>query len=128
MTDNLYELLEKFGEALKVDPVVTEYAEAREALTSDVEAMSLTREYNVQNMMLKSMQSAKEPDTLSIHSIQDRINELNEKMGESETLKRFDAAESALNDLITEINARLTAYITPDSGCSGSCSTCGGCH
>ena len=128
MTDKLYELLEKFGEELKIDPIVTEYADAREELTADAEAMSLTREYNVQNMILKSEKSAKEPDTLAIHTIQERIDELSKKIDANETLKRFNNAESALNDLITEINGKLTAYITPESSCTGSCATCGGCH
>ena len=127
MTNELLVLLENFGEALRNDPVVTGYSEAREKLTSDPEAMSLTREYNVQNMMLKSRQSAKEMDTLAIHATQDKIKELSDKMDANETLKYFNKAESALNDLINEINAKLTAYITPDSGCTGSCSTCGGC-
>ena len=128
MTDVLFELLEKFGEALKNDPVVTGYADAREALSSDAEAMSLSREFNVQNMILKSEQNSKEPDTLAIHSIQERIEELSKKIEENKTLQRFNAAEDALNNLINEINGRLTAYITPASSCTGSCATCGGCH
>ena len=127
MNNELLILLENFGEALRNDPVVANYSEAREALTADAEAMSLSREYNVQNMMLKSMQSAPEIDSLAIHTTQDKIKELSLKMEKNETLSRFNKAESELNALINEINAKLTAYIAPSGGCSGSCSTCGGC-
>ena len=127
MRDELLILLENFGEALSGDPVVTEYSAARDMLTSDAEAMSLTREYNVQTMMLKSMQSASEIDSLAIHTTQEKLEELKKKMDANDTLIKFNKAENALNDLISEINAKLTAYISPSSGCSGSCSTCGGC-
>ncbi|MBQ7645660.1 MAG: YlbF family regulator [Clostridia bacterium] len=127
MREELLILLENFGEALSSDPVVTGYAEARELLTSDAEAMSLTREYNVQTMMLKSMQQASEPDKLAIRTTQEKMEELKKKMDSNETLIKFNIAENALNDLINEINGKLTAYITPAGGCSGSCSTCGGC-
>ena len=127
MRDELLILLENFGEALSRDPIVTEYIAARDALNADVSAMALTREYRAQTMLLNNLQSDPDPDSLAIHTAQEKIAEMSQKMNDNDTLKRLNKAESEINDLINEINSRLTSYIAPSGGCSGSCSTCGGC-
>lgn len=128
MDKYLKTLLDSFGEALKEDPVITEYNSAREEYLHDVKITAAVNEYNVQNQLLMEQQSKEEKDEALIASIEKRTNELYELILANDAMKRLSKAEIALNNLINEINETLISYVTPESSCSGSCSTCGGCH
>lgn len=128
MDKYLKTLLDSFGEALKEDAVITEYNAAREEYLHDVKITAAVNEYNVQNQLLVEQQSKEDKDEALIASIEKRTAELYDLILANESMKRLSKAEIALNNLINEVNETLISYVSPESSCSGSCSTCGGCH
>ena len=79
-------------------------------------------------LLLVEQQSKEDKDEALIASIEKRTAELYDLILANESMKRLSKAEIALNNLINEINETLISYVSPESSCSGSCSTCGGCH
>ena len=128
MTEKLYELLTAFGEELKNSEAVTEYREAKEAYLHDETINGLMREYNVQHMLRDAEVKKEEPNETLLESLDDRIKVLTETIQANKAMERMRNAETQLDILLAEVNQILTGYINPQTSCSGSCGTCGGCH
>lgn len=130
MDNYLKTLLDNFGEAIKDNEAVVEYTKAREAYMKDADISCAVSEYNVQRMLLEEQQLNPEADANLIESMEQRVNELYEKIINSDTMKALTVAENKLNALLAEINKVIMSYIVPESedNCGGDCSHCHGCH
>ena len=128
MTEKLHELLTAFGEELANSEAVAEYREAKEAYMRDETVNGLIREFNVQHMLLDAEEKKEEPNKELLESLNDRIKVLTEEIQANKAMERMRNAETQLDILLAEVNQILTGYINPQTSCSGSCGTCGGCH
>ena len=127
MTDKLLDLLGKFANELREDPTVKKYNEAKEKYIVDEAAHALIREYNVQHILKQEEEKKEDPDKKVIEDIDARLSQLMEEIQNVPSMKEMKSAELELDSMLSTINEVITAAISPAGGCSGSCSTCGGC-
>ena len=133
---NAIELTRQLGKAIQEDPRYKAYNEARERNDADEELQKLIGEFNMGRMQLNREMSKSDKD-------QDKISEMNTKIRgiyadimRNENMARFNDAKSEFDGLMIEINGILQLCANgedpetcePKSNCTGSCSTCGGCH
>ncbi len=134
---NAIELSRQLGAAIQADERYAAYVAAKEKNDADEKLQQQIGEFNLIRMSLERELSAEEKSD-------DRIKEYNEKLrtlyGEimsCESMIRFNEAKTAMDELVNDVNAIITMCVNgadPEtcdphaSGCSGSCSTCGGCH
>ena len=128
MTDKLITILNSLSEDLRNDETVKRYIAAKEAYLSDETTLSSIREYNVQYSLKTEEEKKENPDAAAIKGIEKRMEELMSAIRGSDTMKAMNESEADLDALLGVINNVISSAINPSSGCSGSCSSCGGCH
>lgn len=133
MNEKLNAKFEEFLAVLESDADIIEYKAAKEAYESDSFVATKVSEYNVQTSLLDQESQKPEKDTLLLDSLKKRISDLYNEITANETMKRMTAAENKMGLIFGEINSGLQSVVAPemacdDEGCSGGCSSCGGCH
>lgn len=127
----VFALAKMLGQALRKDDRLIRLEKARNAYENDETVAGLMTEYEVQQKALQSEAVKTERDAALVHAIQNRVDELYEKIVKSEAYTALEAAQNEVNELMNRVNAAITAEITgqaPASGCTHDCKTCGGCH
>ena len=127
MTDKLLNALGAFANELREEPAVKRYNEAKEKYIVDEAAHALIREYNVQHILKQEEEKKEDPDKKVIEDLENRLNELMQQIQNVPSMKEMKEAEIELDSILSTINEVISASISPTGGCSGSCSTCGGC-
>ncbi len=130
-------LSRELGAAIQADPRYSRYLEAKDLNDKDEELQKLISEFNLGRMQLNQEMSKKE------NKSEDKIAELNQKIralyGQIMTNKNMSAyneAKGEMDRMLDQINNIITLsangedpYTCPaEHQCTGSCSTCGGCH
>ena len=129
--NNVFELAEQLGDALKADETMVKFAEAKKAYAADASLQKAMVEYDVQQKALQAEVGKPEQDTMLIDAIQKRIETLYREIVEHPVYVALNEAQTAVNVLMNEVNATITFHITGEkpSSCTHDCSTCGGgCH
>lgn len=131
----IIELTRKLGEELQKDERYLAFAAAKEANDNDEELQKKIGEFNLVKMSI-------DQEITSENKSQDKINELNDKLGNlyneimtSEPMLKYNEAREGLDGLISEINGIITLCANgadpktcEPSACTGNCASCGGCH
>lgn len=127
----VFALAKMLGQALRKDDRLIRLEKARNAYENDETVAGLMTEYEVQQKALQSEAVKTERDAALVHAIQNRVDELYEKIVKSEAYTALEVAQNEVNELMNRVNAAITAEITgqaPAGGCTHDCKTCGGCH
>lgn len=127
----VFALAKMLGQALRKDDRLIRLEKARNAYENDETVAGLMTEYEVQQKALQSEAVKTERDAALVHAIQNRVDELYEKIVKSEAYTALEAAQNEVNELMNRVNAAITAEITGQAsagGCTHDCKTCGGCH
>ncbi len=126
------EIIEKakeLGKLLKDSDIVKEYNLAKTAYEQNSEIQDLLGKFNIHKMSMTMLAKQENPDEEKIECHEKQIEEIYAKIMESSLMVDFQEKSQRVETIIGNINSILNLYITGDStsGCSGSCSTCGGC-
>ena len=124
------------GKAIQQDERFVRYAKARLENDNNKELQASIGEFNIIRMELdREMQSEEKNE--------DKVKELNEKLrtiyGEimsSPVMVEYNTAKVAVDQMLNEINTVISKTLDGEdpetcettAACTGSCSTCGGCH
>ena len=124
------ELAAELGKTIKEDKRVAELNAARDAFDADMNLQTWLREYEVQQQALQEQAGQSDPDRLLIAKRQGRVDELYKLILNSEVFARLSDAQSAVNELMENVNNIITYNITGElpQSCTHDCSSCGGCH
>ncbi|MBP0979038.1 MAG: YlbF family regulator [Oscillospiraceae bacterium] len=99
----------------------------------------LIGEFNLKRMALNSQMSKEETekDKDKIDNLDKEVRDLYQKIMNNNNMINYNKSRQALTALMADINKILSAAVTgqdpqtvslEETGCSGSCSSCGGCH
>ena len=126
----IFELAAELGKALKNDERLVRLDEAKKAYEADKDLQKLMIEYEVQQKALQHEITKEERDTMFIDVIQKRIDELYKAIMEHPVFVKLNETQAEVNDLMNAVNSTITFNITGEkpSACTGSCSSCSGCH
>ena len=134
---DIIDLTRQLGAAIQADPTYIAYALAKEQNDKDEALQALIGEFNLQRMSLNQelQKEEAEKSQSKIESLNTSLQELYGKIMENESMSRFNDAKTALDEVVSRVNSILLMCINGEdpatcepSNCSGSCSTCGGCH
>lgn len=103
-------------------------AEAKQE--QDEEAMALLQEYSKVRHELGEEISKGDVSEERMNEIRDAVEAAYEKVTSNELIADYINAQSTFQAIIDQMNSILSYHITGQmpGGCSGSCSSCGGCH
>ena len=132
------EMFKKAAVAMQTDERYIELDAARRANEADEELQNLIGDFNLARMDLNQELSADERDDERITELNNKINETYAAVMNHPGMKRYNEAKAAAEQLVNHIDAiintamnggdPMTVEAPAAGGCSGSCSTCGGCH
>lgn len=124
------------GKAIQQDERFIRYTKARLENDNNKELQASIGEFNIVRMELdREMQSETKDD--------DKVKELNEKLRTiygnimaSPAMVEYNTAKVAVDEMVNEINTVISKTLDGEdpetcettAACTGSCSTCGGCH
>lgn len=119
------ELAKQLGLAIKEDPRLATLDAAKSKYEADAVVLAKMSEYSAQKAALNQEYLKPEQDEAVIELIKERINVLYGEITTNENYIRYNAAQEAFNDFMTEVNAEITYNITGERPCSSSgCSSC----
>ena len=126
----IFELAAELGKALKNDERLVKLEAAKKAYENEPELQKCLVEYEVQQKAMQHEITKPERDTMFIDVIQKRIDELYKKIMEHPVFVQLNEAQAEVNELMNAVNSTITFHITGEkpSACTGSCSSCSGCH
>ena len=134
--DNI-DLFKKAAAALQTDPCYLALAAAREANDKDEALQDMIGEFNLARLDLNNEISKDERDDAKVAELNAQVNELYSKIMSTGSMAAYNEAKAEAEALISYIDAIINTAMNggdpmsvqqPEAGCSGSCSSCSGCH
>ena len=131
------DLFKKAAAAMQTDPRYLELDAARRENDMDEEPQNLIGEFNLARLDLNNEASKMESDAARIEELNKRVNDLYSQIMASEGMVRYNTAKAECEAMVSYIDAIINTAMNggdpmtvkqPEGGCTGSCSTCGGCH
>lgn len=121
---------------LKKDERFIDYINAKEANDKDEELQKLIGEFNLIRMQLDKELSAEDKNEDKINELNNKIREIYSVIMENENMINYNTAKTGLDDLVSQVYSLIDKTIMGEDPltvdctvqCTGSCSTCGGCH
>ena len=133
---DVIELTRELGKAIQQDDRYIAYNLAKQVNDNDEELQKEIDRFSELRGELGSAMSAEEPDKDKIGDLDKEIKDLYQKIMKNQNMVVFQGAQQALESLINNVQQIISLCANgedPDTcqpstgGCSGSCSTCGGC-
>jgi len=121
----IMELAAQLGQAIKADERIAKMNEARVAYEKDEDIQKLMLEYNAQQIALAEEYKKEPVDQKIIEAIENRLDEIVEKVTSNPVFAMVNEAQEAVNKLMNEVNAEIEFQITGQRPCSHDCSSCG---
>ena len=131
------DLFKKAAAAMQTDPRYLELDAARRENDMDEELQNLIGEFNLARLDLNNEASKMKSDAAHIEELNKRVNDLYGQIMASEGMVRYNTAKAECEAMVSYIDAIINTAMNggdpmtvkqPEGGCTGSCSTCGGCH
>lgn len=135
---NAIQAARELGKAIQADERFRDYVEAKEANDQDAELQVLINDFTKKRQLMQIEMQKPEEEKNS-----EQLQKLNKEMQDSygnvmknANMANFVVVKSAFDQLLEEVNTIISLCCEgedPDTcdpnggGCSGSCSTCGGC-
>jgi cell fate (sporulation/competence/biofilm development) regulator YlbF (YheA/YmcA/DUF963 family) len=125
------------GAAMQEDERFVEYARTKLALDSDEVLQDLVGKFNVARMNIDRLGEQEERDEEKFREANLELREIYDSIMNNETMKAYNDAKLGVDKMLADVMAIIqmcsegadpeTCEI-PEGGCTGSCSTCAGCH
>ena len=125
------------GNAMQKDERFVSYAKAKLALDGDETLQEKVGAFNVARMNIERLGSEENRDEEKFREANLELRAIYDEIMNNETMKAYNEAkeqvDKMMNDVMTIIHmcsegADPETCEIPEGGCTGSCSTCAGCH
>ena len=125
----------ELGKAIQKDERFIRYAKARLENDNNEELQALIGEFNIIRMELDKQLSGEEKEQVTVDELNIKLRDVYGKIMSSPAMVEYNTAKAELDQMVGEINTIISKCLDgedPDTcdtvACTGSCSTCGGCH
>lgn len=136
---NAIEAARQLGVAIQADERFVKFEEARKANDNDKELQTLIGDFNITRMELdKTLQEGEgNPDEAKVKELNEKLRDMYTKIMSNPAMVAYNKAKIDMDELVNGVNAIIGAALQGEDpitfdpeahNCSGSCSTCGGCH
>lgn len=128
----------KLCKQLQMEDVIVYLEQARKMNDMDQELQDLIGKFNLARFNLNiEMNKQEDSDENELRRLDEEISSLYEQIMANDSMMAYNEALNDVNRLKQYVDAVLTATINggdpmvvqlPEEGCTGSCSSCSGCH
>lgn len=126
----------ELGKAIQQDERFIRYAKARLANDSDSALQEAIGQFNIARMELDREVNAENKDDEKVKELNENLRKIYGDIMSSPAMVEYNTAKAELDTMVNEVNVIISKSIDGEdpetcdlhSGCTGSCSTCGGCH
>ena len=133
---DIIEMTRKLGVEIQQQEEFKNFIKAKAANDNDVELQNMIGEFNVIRMQLDQLLTAEEKDSEKIKELNGQLKDSYTAIMGRESMMNYNIAKGELDVLVNQINAIIAYALDGDdpltcdvsSNCTGSCSTCSGCH
>lgn len=132
---DIIKLTRQLGAAIQADERYKNYIAAKEANDNDSELQQNIGEFNLIRISLDKELSSEERSDEKVRELNEKLRTVYSNIMSSQSMIVYNEAKSALDALLSDVNAIITMSANGEdpetcepSHCTGSCSTCGGCH
>ena len=126
--EQIFEKAKELGELILHSDLRKRADEANKALTADETAVDLINGYNDKRQEKLSQFAEKQPTAEEAKEINEYLQGEFNKIAENPVIKEYIEANSEFENVLAQMDQIIKTAISGGQGCSGSCSTCGGCH
>lgn len=132
---DVIKMTRELGKAIQQDDRYVAYAVAKQVNDDDKELQADIAKFDSLRNDMRDAMSSENPDFDRINVIDKETKTLYQKIMSNQNMIAFNTAQTALEELITNINQIISLCANgedpdtcePPKGCSGNCSACGGC-
>ncbi|MDD6283739.1 MAG: YlbF family regulator [Firmicutes bacterium] len=133
---DIIEKARELGRAIQSDERYVAYAKAKLENDADEQLQAKIGEFNLIRMQLsEEMNKVDDGDKEKLQKLNADMRACYAEIMSNDNMKAFNLAKSELDSMVSRVTSIIELCIAgedPDtcepSSCTGSCSTCGGCH
>ncbi|MBR2447763.1 MAG: YlbF family regulator [Clostridia bacterium] len=126
----------ELGKAIQQDERFIRYAKAKLANDNDTDLQAAIGNFNIVRMELEKATSTETLDQEKIKELNEQLRKVYGEIMSSAPMVEYNTAKALLDQMMNDINVIISKSLEgedPDTidlqaACTGSCSTCGGCH
>lgn len=126
----IFEKARELGEAIIESKEFKELKEAEQNQENDPVALELLKNYSDVRTKLAAEIQKGDVGEERMAAIREELEQAYEEMTTNDNITAYINAQRTFQAIIDQMNNIISFHITGKmpGGCSGSCSTCGGCH
>ena len=134
---DIIEMTRELGKMIQADKRYSDYVAAKEKNDKDAELQKLIADFEAKRYELNMEMSKTDKDTDKLKELDGVIKNIYGEIMVNPNMAAFNVAKNEMDGLLNEINNVIIASANGEdpmtcpskpTGCSGSCSSCGGCH
>lgn len=133
---NVIEQARELGKAIQRDERFIRYAKARLANDDNKELQDSIGQFNLTRMEIDRETGSDNKDEVKVMELNEKLRKIYSEIMSSPAMVEYNTAKAELDTMVNEVNVIISKSIDGEdpetcdtnSGCTGSCSTCGGCH
>lgn len=134
---SVIEKARELGKALQESAEYKAYIEAKRVNDTDVDLQNMIGEFNMLRMQLNQEMSKEEKNSDEMKRLDGEIKELYGKIMANKSMAEYNAATEKMEKIMNSVNYIISQAANGEDpmtcpetapSCTGSCSTCGGCH
>lgn len=127
--EQIFEKAKELGEMIADSDAKKRAQTASMALLADVEASRMITEYNKKREEKTAQYADKQPTQEEIQEINDYLQQEFNKIAENKIIQEYIEASRDYELMLSQMDGIIQHYVAgEENGCSGSCSSCAGCH
>lgn len=124
------------GVEIQKDERFIRFIKAKLANDNDETLQNQIGEFNTIRMNLDREMNAETQDEAKIKELNEKLREIYTTVMSSKTMLEYNTAKADVDAMLNDINSIIMQCVEgedpmtvePHTACTGSCSTCGGCH
>lgn len=128
---DILEMAKELGKAIADSDLMAAVKKAEDVQNNDEKAQQLIGEYNLKRMQLAQRVQKEDVTQEELEAVQKELSDEFDKLMQYSVISDYITARKELDAVLEQVNNVISFYVTgktPDGGCSGSCSSCSGCH
>lgn len=130
---DVLEKARELAQAIAEDERCKRLQAAKTANDSDKELQDIIGEFNLKKLQLNNEfnKPAGEQSKEKMTKLENELKEIYSKAMANKSMAEYSKAKTAMDELLSHINGIIQMSVTgevSEGGCTGDCSSCGGCH
>lgn len=128
---DILEMAKELGKAIENSKEFENLRNAEQIQANDEKAQALIGEYNLKRMNIMKKAQAENLTQEDFDKIQTEMADEFDKLMQYDVIKNFIDAKEAFDSMYVQVQNIIDFYANGEKqagGCSGNCSSCGGCN